>query len=90
MPPSFVLLAVSAKRGIWTMAPRKVDRIASLAGLTARQLTEIAAVLEECGLVAQAHQLRQLAAEHTAVALDFFEDTPLPGPLPTGRWTPGK
>jgi|GEM_PF-3954827 len=56
------------------MVDRFVDRVANLAGLTSRTLEEIAKVIDETGLP-HAATLRQLAREHSKIALDCLVET---------------
>lgn len=57
------------------MVDRFIDRVAELAGRTARVLDEIARECDEVGLSAQAAVLRRVADEHRKIALDCLVET---------------
>ncbi len=57
------------------MADRFTDRVADLAGQTTRVLTQIAMVVEESGLLAQASTLRDISKLHAQIAIDCLIET---------------
>lgn len=62
---------------LYSVTDRFIDRVAELAGRTARVLEQLAKTIEDgdAGFEAQVDQLRRVAEEHRKVALDCLVET---------------
>ena len=69
------------------MTDKFIDRIAELAGRTARVLDSLAVSVEEVGLAPYADTMRRVANEHRKVALDCLVETQ---PISTRRVSIGR
>lgn len=57
------------------MVDRFVEKVAEFAGKTARTLEEIASVFDEIGLEEHGKKLREIAKQHSQLALDCLTET---------------